>query len=129
MNNLLLWYIPQAALFFWGISFARGTDVGGHGATAFGLILAGAYTALIMVLRDAPANWRGLSRTAKRVLIGVLIALVALPIAVGAQSGMALQSLPITGFSVLLWLVIVALWHSFTVKPTRQRQLPSRKQL
>lgn len=46
LKNILVWYLPQAFLFFWGVWFAANTDppIAGYGGVGLGLMLAAAYT-------------------------------------------------------------------------------------
>lgn len=74
MKNLLLWYLPQAVLFCLGTWGAIDNTRLGLAPLA-GAILAGMYTASVIIIRDAPSNWRGLTSRWKRVMIGGGVAL------------------------------------------------------
>lgn len=51
MKNLLLWYLPQAAIFCWGLWFGSTIEpqLGGPGVAFGALMLAAAYTAAVNI--------------------------------------------------------------------------------
>lgn len=66
MKNLVLWYIPQAALFFGGVYLAGEAlppGSSGFGMAGFGLILAAAYTGGVNLIINL-LDWQ--TRRAKR---------------------------------------------------------------
>ncbi len=67
MKRILIWYLPQAALFALGMYFA-GENLppgsGAHGMVLFGLLLAAAYTGGLNLLMDLSRHWN--ARRARR---------------------------------------------------------------
>ena len=67
MRKLLIWYLPQAALFGFGMYFAAENLPPGsahYGMVLFGLLLAGAYTGGVNLLMDLSRHWN--ARRARR---------------------------------------------------------------
>jgi hypothetical protein len=130
MRSAIVWWIPQALLFAVGAWSARaymapGGHVNGYAVTAAGLLLAGAYTGAVMVMRDAPAHMRGVSPWARAVFRVLAFAAVGFGAFAGTTAAMNHAS-PLAGIAAafvvialfaLLWAAALALWHSFTVKP------------
>lgn len=66
MKRLLIWYLPQAALFFGGVYFASQhlpPGSSGYGMTGSGLLLAAAYTGAVNLIIDL-LDWK--TRRAQR---------------------------------------------------------------
>lgn len=60
MKKLLIWYIPQAALFFGGVYFASQNlppGSSGYGMAGLGLLLAAAYTGGVNLIMDLSGRW------------------------------------------------------------------------
>ena len=119
MRNLFLWYLPQAALFAFGVwvSATMQPPATGAAMVAVGLMLAGSYTAAVMVIRDAPANWRGLTRNWRLSVIGMGFGLVALTAFLCYRLGLPLSAiLPLSPFIALLWLLMLGLTNSLVAR-------------
>ncbi len=61
MKRLVLWYIPQAALFAFGYWFATTIDsppLGGPGKLISALLLPAAYTGGVNLIMDLTGRWR-----------------------------------------------------------------------
>lgn len=136
MKNLFLWYLPQAFLLLWGVWFAANAEppIGGLGGFGLGLMLAAAYTAAVMVVRDSPSHLRGISPQARIVfralfalffLAGILAAAASAKNTGNAQS-VALAFVGTLSILYLIWAVALGLWHSFTVRsrPSPAGRLP-----
>jgi hypothetical protein len=138
MKNLLLWYLPQAGLFcgtVWLLhvdSIARGQQPNVGGMLIVGAMSAGAYTAAVMVLQDAPLHLRGIGRWGRRVFASLLLAIV---VAAFVPSLLAIYrtgdfrsnlfgSVVVLGLFGLIWATALALWHSFTVRKSNASAAP-----
>lgn len=123
MRNVLLWYLPQAVLFCLG-AWLTINEPNGRMPVIVGLILAGIYTAAIMVARDAPANFRGLGIWGRRtfavlfvLLIGLGFVAAGMIIVRGGNIGSSVVAMiALVGIVLLFWATALGLWHSFTVR-------------
>lgn len=129
MKRFLIWYLPQAALFCWGFWMAatsKAPDARPGLALLAGVVAAGVYTALVIIVRDAPANWRGLSRKWRRITVAIGVGLVGGFAALLARLGQPPQGvvflLPFLG---LLWLLILAFTNDLTARLKRHDSQPS----
>ncbi|AOO81665.1 hypothetical protein BHK69_15460 [Bosea vaviloviae] len=135
---MLIWYLPQAGLFcgtFWLLaSIAAKTGEEPH-VGAFVLVsvmVAAAYTAAVMVFRDAPLHFRGIGRWGRRVFASLLLAVVVAAFAASVLSlyrtGDVRSNLfgPVVVFALLglIWATALALWHSFTVRKSNASAAP-----
>ncbi|KFC74505.1 hypothetical protein FG93_01091 [Bosea sp. LC85] len=127
LKKLFVWYLPQAALFALGAYLAA--EKPGFMLLA-GMLLAGMYTAAVLVIRDAPSNWRGLSTPWRRALIALIVGFAAVPFWVGYRSDkplgeslfatliISLITLPFFG---LIWLLVLAFTNDLTARRRHRR--------
>lgn len=134
MKSLLIWHLPQAALF--GLGFYAAASDGNPGmALISGLGLAGIYTAALMVVRDAPIHMKGVGRAARKtfatLMLLILFATAATPGVVFFKTGdgvsAAVGTVAVLVILGLLWAMALGLWHSFTVRPASPSQPSERK--
>lgn len=127
LKKLVVWYLPQAGLFALGAYLAAQQKPGFM--LLAGMVLAGMYTAAVLVIRDAPSNWRGLSTPWRRALIALLLGFAAVPVWVGYRSDkplgeslfamliILLITLPLFG---LIWLLVLAFTNDLTARRRRR---------
>lgn len=136
MKNLFLWYIPQTLLFGVGVWVGL-NEPNVRMPVIIGLTLASIYTAGVMVVRDAPAHFRGIEVWGRRFFSVFLSAMLlgstgVIVFAVGRGSGFSLPvfgGVALFGIAFLVWAMALGLWHSFTVKPRSISRLDSRSAL
>lgn len=128
MRSAIVWWILFAVGAWSAHAYmAPGGQVNGYAVTGAGLLLAGAYTGAVMVMRDAPAYMRGVGPGARAVFRALAFAAAGFGAFVGTTAGMNHASrlagiaaaLVVIALFALLWAAAHALWHSFTVKPGR----------
>lgn len=137
MRNLFLWYLPQAAIFCGTIYFAIETDpqsgsppMTGGAIVGSGVMIAAVYTAAVMVARDAPLHYRGIGLWGRRFFGALLLCILGLA-AWGAVEAFRMPTASviaapfILGALLLLWAMILGLWHSFTVRSPSHRRARS----
>ena len=122
MKNLLLWYIPQAALFALGVMVGL-NDPEPHirGALLIGAGLAGAYTAAVMIVRDAPLHWRGIPAAWRAALLVALCLFATGPFIAAYLTWSIYQGAVLAPFLGMLWLLILAFVHNLTTAPRSVR--------
>ena len=115
MKNLLVWYLPQAALAMLGAYW--GAKDGAKMVAICAVALPGIYTAAVLIVRDAPTHFRGIGLPARRVFVGLLALFVLALIWVAAAAQDAVVIAAAAALFGLLWALSFGLWHSFTVRP------------
>jgi len=111
MKNLMLWYLPQAALFLVSVTISHKMDppISGQSGAIVGVMLAGAYTALVMIVLDARPNWRGLTERRKAAMKWLAGGLFVAPFLVSWASGERLATAFLAmPFLAVLWLLLLA---------------------